>query len=797
MATLEQCPRATGAPGIAPRWTWSAKQVVGTAYSAASHIWFTVSGGIVSEIYFPTIDRPQIRDLQYIVTDGETFIHDVRHRLHSTVEYLDNHGLGVRVVNSDPAGRYRLIKEIITDPRRPCVLVDTFLDSAPDFLRRLHLYVLLAPHLEVGGWGNNGNVARIEGHEFLTAHKGGTWLAMGATIPFVRRSCGYVGTTDGWQDLMGNLCMEYKFNSVEQGNIALTAELDLSQDAHFTLGLAFGDTLHRAVTGLFQSLDIGFMEHRDRFVDQWKRACNGFLRLDMFSGDKGALYKKSCELLLAHEDKRYPGALIASLSIPWGEARGDEDLGGYHLVWTRDLVNSAAGLLAGGDLATAERVLIYLACTQQGDGGFPQNFWIDGRPYWPGIQLDEVAFPIIFAWRLNKAGKHSFDPYPMVRRAAYYLITHGPATPQERWEENSGYSPSTLASNIAALICAACFARQRDDDAAARFLEEYADFLESHVEAWTVTNNGFLVPHIRRHYIRINPQDLNNPVPEEDADHAQVMLRNQAPGAPYRFPAAEIVDAGFLELVRYGIRKPDDALIEDSLRVVDKVLKVDLPGGPCWRRYTHDGYGQREDGGPYLGWGCGRPWPLLTGERGHYELAAGRDVRPFLRAMENFAIPTRLLPEQIWDQDDKPEVLLRRGGPTGSAMPLMWAHAEYVKLLRSTRDEMVFDLIPEVAERYRNRRPREAVEVWKLNRRIAAITCGSKLRIQVNEPFILHWTRGGWECPRDTHSTHTGIGVHYVDIAPQPADSQKPICFTFYWKARETWEGRDYVVTVH
>ena len=341
-------------------------------------------------------------------------------------------------------------------------------------------------------------------------------------------------------------------------------------------------------------------------------------------------------MILAHEDKTYDGALIASLSIPWGEFMSDDDLGGYHLVWTRDMCKSATGLLAAGSTEVPLRALIYLACTQKEDGGFYQNFWINGEPYWRGTQLDETAFPILLAWRLHQAkALQDFDPYPMVLKAAGYLIHNGPVTPQERWEENSGYSPSTLAAHIAALICAAAFARERGQQATAQYLEEYADFLESHLEQWTVTTEGTLVPGIPRHFIRIHPADADDPQPDEDANHGVLELRNQPPGAPIAYPAKEIVDAGFLELVRYGIRKPGDPLIEDSLRVVDAVLKVETPFGPCWRRYNHDGYGQREDGGPFQGWGYGHAWPLLTGERGHYELAAGRDVQPFIRAMES------------------------------------------------------------------------------------------------------------------------------------------------------------------
>ena len=295
--------------------------------------------------------------------------------------------------------------------------------------------------------------------------------------------------------------------------------------------------------------------------------------------------------------------------------------------------------------------------------------------------------------------------------------------------------------------------------------------------------------------VRINPADPSAViVADNDPDQGMVSIRNRPPGAPYLFPAAEIVDAGFLELVRYGIRRPGDPLVEDSLRVVDAVLKTDFPAGPCWSRYTHDGYGQRDDGGAFVGWGVGRPWPLLTGERGHYELAAGRDVVPFLHAMENFATPTRLLPEQVWDRQDLPEALMHFGGPTGAAMPLMWAHAEYLKLLRSSADGVVFDVIPEVAERYRDgKKARGAIEVWKHNWQIQFITPPCKLRIQSAEPFLLHWSKDEWHHVHDSRSTHIAVGLDFVDIDVTTAD-RAPVRFTFRWMAREQWEGHDYAV---
>ncbi len=788
---------AFGWPGSEPRWTHGGKDGVGTAYAASSRVWFSIWKGVITEVYYPTVDRPQLRDLQYLISDGESFFHEEKRHLNSNVERLSKHALGYRCTNSDPTGRYAIVKTIITDPHFACVLQHTELTGDEEFLSSLHFYALCAPHLEVGGWHNNGYVTDFVGQKVLMAQKMGTWLALAASVPFSRVSCGYVGSSDGWTDLSSNFKMDWEFNQARDGNIALTGELDLQGCRKFTLGLAFGATEHEAKTTLFQALSIPFEEHHKRFMEQWDRAGARILPLDKASSDDGKLYCGSFSLLRAHEDKSYPGAFIASLSIPWGASKSDWDQGGYHLVWTRDMVNSASSILAAGDTVTPLRALIYLAASQQQDGGFAQNFWIDGEPYWQGIQLDEVAFPVLLAGQLQRQGAlQDFDPYPMVLRAAAYLILHGPVTEQERWEEVGGYSPSTLASNIAALVCAACFARQRRDEETAKFLEEYADFLECHVEGWTVTTEGTLVAEISRHYIRIRPNQVENPHPEEDPNRGSITIPSRPPGEQYIFPAKEIVDAGFLEMVRYGIRKPDDPVIVDSLRVVDALLKVQTPLGPCWHRYSNDGYGQRPDGGPFVSWGKGRAWPLLTGERGHYELAAGRDVNPFIKAMEAFASDTGLLTEQVWDEPDRPRSHMYFGRPTGSAMPLMWAHAEYIKLLRSILDGKVFDLIPEVAKRYLGGRTgRQLIEVWKPNRQVRIVKPSHILRIQMPDAFRLHWSADEWKTAKDTSSFATTLGVHFVDV-PILAAQQAPIRFTFFWTTNDRWEGSDYMVAV-
>ncbi len=788
---------AFGSPGIPPRWTSSSKDGVGTSYSVSSRVWYTLSHGILNEIYYPTIDRPQVRDMEFLITDGETFFHEEKRDLDNTVSYVDDtNTLGYRIESADPEGRYRLSKEIIADPHQSCVLVNARLEPADAWRGRLKLYVLLAPHLEVGGWGNSARRLDIAGRTILVAWKDRTYLALGADAGFVRASCGYVGASDGWRDLNDNFRLDWQFARADDGNIAVIGEVDVANHPEFTVGIGFGDGLHAAVTALYQSLSEPYSVHRERFIDQWHRATCKAPLIDDRSGDGGRLYSISHSLLLAHEDKTFSGAMVASVSIPWGEAKGDEDLGGYHLVWTRDMVNSVTSLLACGSTATPHRALVYLVCSQHPDGGFAQNFWVDGTSYWSGIQLDEVAFPIMLAWRLRKAGALTgANPWPMVRAGAGFLVRNGPVTQQERWEENSGYSPSTLAALIAALLCAADFARDASDAAVAAYLEDYADYVESHIERWTVTTQGSLVADIPRHYIRINPIDVNDPAPDTNPNTGVLSIRNRPPGEAYQFPGKDVVDPGFLELVRYGIRPAGSALMEDSLRVVDAVLKVDTPLGPCWHRYNHDGYGLRPDGGPFEGWGVGRAWPLLAGERGHYELAAGRDALPYLRAMEKFASRGGMLPEQVWDEPERPGIHLSPGQPAGSAMPLMWAHAEYIKLLRSATDGEIFDRVPIVADRYLTGGGRKDLEIWMPSRHVAAVAPGCVLRIQANAPFRLRWTATEWQEYEDIPSQSPGLGAHFVD-RPVAGDQQAPLRFTFFWTGTENWEGRDYAVSV-
>ncbi len=786
---------AFGAPGMDPRWSSARKDTVGMAYSASSCIWYTVSHGILNELYYPTIDRPQIRDMQFLLTDGETFAHEEKRDLERHFEYIDPDTTAVRLTNRDPHGRYTLIKEIIADPHYPAVLVRVRLEGDEQVLSRMKAYALLAPHLEVSGAGNSGGVMDVAGQRVLLAWKNSIALAMTASCGFSRASCGYVGHSDGWQDVMGNLRMDWEFGMALDGNIALTGEIDVSRHREFIVTIGIGEGSHAALTASLGALLTPFDQSLERCREQWRRAP---APKDLLAGaqDGGRLLRTSHKVILCHEDKQYPGAFIASASIPWGEHKGDEDLGGYHLVWTRDMVQSATALVAAGRLETARRALTYLACTQRPDGSFSQNFWINGNPYWSGIQLDEVAFPIILAWRLWKLGHlESFNAFDFALRAAGFLVRHAPVSQQERWEELAGYSPSTLAAVISGLVCASEMARAAESVELATFLEEHADWLESHLEDWTVTRSGVLLPEVPRHYMRVRPPECGEPYAHEGCGSEHVRINNRGPGEKYIFEAREIVDAGFLELVRYGVRRADDPLIVDSLKVVDHALKVETPAGPCWRRYNHDGYGQRHNGGPFLHWGQGRAWPLLTGERGHYELAAGRDPKPYIQALERFASIGGMLPEQIWDAPSLPGSRLKLGAPTGSAMPLVWAHAEYVKLLRSAVDGQVFDRLAPVADRYGAGKRASGIEIFRLDRQVKRMTAGKRLRILAPEQFRAVWSVDEWASVRTADSRSIGYPGHFADLETERGREGR-ILFTLFWPASDRWEGRNFELTL-
>ena len=802
---LTQAGEAPGRPGLEPRWTSSVKNSVGTAYSDSSKVWYTLSHGVLDEIYFPTIDRPQTRDLQLLVSDGETFFHEEKRDLETTFEYVDPVSPAARQVNRDPHGRYTITKQTISDPHAPVVLVHVRVEAEADLIERLRVYALLAPHLGGGGAHNTARAVDVAGWRVLLAWKDENSLAMTASCHFSRVSCGFVGASDGWQDLKQDFRMQWEYGSAIDGNVAMMGEVDMQRaeapsatSREFVLVIGFGESRHAALAATMSSMATPFSEHLHRFQRQWERVTL-LPGLETCTGDGGHLLRVSQKVVLMHEDKSYAGAFTASLSIPWGYAKGDADLGGYHLVWTRDMVQSASAMLAMGRVQTALRALVYLACTQKPDGGFAQNFWVDGTPYWTGIQLDEVAFPILLAWRLWKAGAlDKFEVFSFVSRAAGYLVRHAPVTQQERWEENAGYSPSTLAAVIAAQCCAAEIASAHSAPELSQFLYEHADWLQSHLEDWTVTDEGTLHPEIHRYYMRIRPPKPGEPWYRDDVPDGYLRLNNRAPNEQSIFPCKDVVDGGFLELVRYGIRRADDPTILNTIQVIDHVLRVEMPKGPCWHRYNHDGYGEQKGGGPFLSWGQGRCWPLLTGERAHYELAAGKEPLVLMQAMESFASSGGMLPEQVWDETeplDAESGRIELGEAAGSAMPLVWAHAEYLKLVRSVADGRVFDRVEAAASRYGAGPRSSPVEMWKLRRPTESIAAGKTLRILAADSFELVYTTDGWATRHTQISVSHGPAGNAADIVTAPTQEGE-IVFTLRWTASNTWEGRNFAVKI-
>jgi len=791
---------APGWPGGPARWTSSAKSGVGTALSSASRVWFTVSHGILNEVYYPQVDQACTRDLGFIVTDGQGFLSEEKRNADHEIRALADGVPAFHLINTCQEGRYRLEKEILTDPEREVVLQRVRFTALKGALADYRLHVLLAPHLGNSGDGNTAWVDEIKGRPMLFADRYGTALALACSTPWVRRSVGFVGVSDGWRDLVAHGQMTWSYDRAENGNVALTGEIDLmASGGSFVLALGFGrssgEAAHRAAASLAEGFDWAAQGYCAAWED-WQQTLRPLRRPAPSGRD---LYRVSTAVLRSHESERFPGGIIASLSIPWGFSKGDGDLGGYHLVWPRDLVESAGALLAAGAGDDATRVLHYLAVTQEADGHWPQNMWLDGTPYWNGIQMDETGFPILLVDLANRQGALGENDlrilWPMVRRAAEFLVRNGPVTQQDRWEEDPGYSPFTLAVEIAALLAAAELADQREP-AIAGYLRETADAWNLGIERWTYVTGTELARRIGvdGHYVRI--------APPEEADAASpaggfVPIKNR-PIEQSSQPASHIISPDALALVRFGLRAPDDPRIVNTVKVIDALLKIDTPDGPAWRRYNGDGYGEHEDGQPFNGTGIGRPWPLLSAERAHYELAAGRpsQAEALRDALSSFANSGGLLPEQIWDAADIPERELLFGKPSGSAMPLVWAHAEYVKLCRSLEDGQVFDMPPQPVQRYQLEKLESPHSIWRFNHKCLSIPTGRILRIEVLEPAMVHWSLDGWRTVLDSETRDTRLGLHVADLATRHLAPGTHVSFTFRWPMADRWEGVDFEVTV-
>jgi glucoamylase len=626
-------------------------------------------------------------------------------------------------------------------------------------------------------------------------------LALGCSAAWSKRSAGYVGSSDGWQDLKAHKQMTWEYTRAGNGNVALMAGIDLpkSQGA-FVLALAFGKDPETAARNAIGSLRDGFERAKRDYIDGWQRWARTHASLKRSEAGRSDLSQISIAVLRTHESKTAPGGLIASLSIPWGFSKGDNDLGGYHLVWSRDMVETAGGMLAVGAHEDARRVLSYLKGTQQPDGHWSQNMWLDGSPYWNGIQMDETALPILLV-DLARREKALADSdvggfWPMVRLAVGYLVRNGPVSPQDRWEEDPGYSPFTVAAQIAALLAAAELADLNQDASIATYLREIADVWNSSIERWMYRSDTDWCRkfEVEGYYVRIAPSHTGR----RGSDlQDSVRVKNVASAENTRL-AIHLISPDALALVRFGIRAADDPRIRDTRKVIDALLKVETPSGPTWHRYNDDGYGEHEDGAPFDGVGIGRGWPLLTAERAHYELAAGRieEAKRLQATLESFAGVGGLLSEQVWDSPDIPERELHFGRPSGSAMPLVWAHAEYLKLRRSLRDGRLFDLPPQTVQRYLVKKTVAKHSVWRFNHKIRLMPAGKTLRVETLVPAVIHWSSDAWVTPRDTKTHDVGLANHSADLTSPELPAGAQIRFTFYWPDADRWENKDFLVLV-
>ena len=385
---------------------------------------------------------------------------------------------------------------------------------------------------------------------------------------------------------------------------------------------------------------------------------------------------------------------------------------------------------------------------------------------------------------------------PWCGSAAGYLVRNGPVSPQDRWEEDPGYSPFTVAAQIAALLAAADLADLSHEAAVGTYLREIADVWYSSIDRWMYVSATDWCQRFRvnGYYVRIAPKERSGGVSRFESG---VRIKNVA-ASDDTLAAIHLVSPDALALVRFGLRAADDPRMSDTTKVIDALLKVETPTGPTWHRYNGDGYGEHEDGTPFDGTGIGRGWPLLTGERAHYELARGQVDRAkgLLATMESFANEGGLISEQVWDSPDIPARDLHLGRPSGSAMPLVWAHAEYLKLRRSLESGCLFDLPPQTVRRYLTGQTEFPRMVWRFNHKIRSLPFGKMLRIETLAPAVVHWSADDWRTVHDATTRDTGLGVHTADLEIRKLSGGDRIDFTFHWPDAGSWEGINYSVQI-
>ncbi|MCU1679696.1 MAG: glucan 1,4-alpha-glucosidase [Amycolatopsis sp.] len=684
---------APGAPGAHPSWLPADKTGFGTARAKASNVWFTLQGGRMSEVYYPDLSTPSIRSLDFVVTDGRTFA-TVDSSAHAQqVRRTSDDGLTYEQTITDDQHRWRIDKTYVTDPARATVLVDVEFTSLTGHPYRV--YATADPDLTNDGSDDS---ARTDGNALL-AHDAKTAAAVTASPAFTHTSVGYAGASDGPTQLAKTFKL-VDYGTATKGNVVLTGQTTVDGVRARHVEVAIGlDAQENAALGAARASQRRSFDDVERAYDAgWRGYLHGVSGApsSLKSADERSLYKASVLTLAASEDKLHPGAFIASPSMPWRFGNNDPQFspsGTYHLVWPRDLYQIATGLLAAGDKPAAERALVFMFGTQQlTDGHLPQNSAVDGKPYWTSVQLDETAFPIILAQQLGRTDQKTWQG---VRKAAEFLLAYkgdngqpSPYTQQERWEEQDGWSPSTIASVIAGLVCAADLAQHNGAAAdAARYLAA-ADSFRAGLARETITTNGPLSKS--PYFVRLTKDGNADAGTRYNLGNSSVTMDQRA-----------VTDAGFLELVRLGVYRADDPVILNSIKVTDAQIGYTTPNGQFWHRYTDDGYGEQADGSPWdftfpaeSRTTFGRLWPLLAGERGEYDLADGNraSAAQRLHDLARVSSSSDTMPEQVWDENaPSGQPGFPTGTPTASATPLAWTHAQFVRLAWAVRAGTVLE----------------------------------------------------------------------------------------------------------
>ncbi|MGH8427978.1 MAG: glycoside hydrolase family 15 protein [Gammaproteobacteria bacterium] len=773
---------APQANGYRPTWAPGSKDIVGTALGS-SRVWYTLAEGIVTEVYYPRIDIAQIKDLGFIVADDADFWVELRKHADYAIEVANDCTPAVTVTHHHDRFSFRM--RVCPHQERDVLLIDYELQSDD---KKLRPYVLLAPR-------PGGDTARCVGEALLDRGRRVLWaeaepfgLALAARDPegaeaFVRLSAGCVGASDGWQDFNSNGRMSWEYDRAGPGEIALMGELP----RRATLALGLSASKESASTLAAASLAEDFEEIWQAQIDAWT-AWGETVQVPKLPPKLKATFQRSAMVLKTHGDRTFRGAMVASLAVPWGETSTSR--GGYHLVWPRDLVESAGALGASGAVEDSRDVLRYLIATQQTNGHWLQNQWLGGKPFWEGVQLDETAFPVLLAGLLADYNVLSGIPVAeMARRALGFIVANGPSTSQDRWEEDAGINNFTLAIMIAALVEGAQFLAEPDRGTALMI----ADTWNSRIEDWTWAEGTDLAKRLGvvGYYLRIAPTDV---LVREGAKAEDLLIKNRS--YDNHLAADDQIATDFLQLVRYGLRGADDPKIVASVRAMDKLLRTDTPNGPVWHRYNNDGYGEHRDGRPFDGTGHGRGWPLLTGERGHYAVAAGEDPLPYLKAMAAMTGPGGMIPEQVWDSDPMPERGLYPGKPSGSAMPLVWAHGEFIKLCVSRGMRAPCDRPPLTWARYQGKRPDIDWRTWQLHCAPRQMPAGNTLRLLLPEPAVVHWGRDGWQDIADLATRVIGLGLNQADLPTKKLAAGSTVEMTFHWTERNAWQGENFQVEI-